>query len=51
MKDLGDDQGSARKIYYFNSFFWAKLSGQGYEGAKLKRWTKKVDCGSHVHFS
>ena len=35
-------QGAGRQIYYFNSFFYAKLSGQGYEAGKLKRWTKKV---------
>ena len=35
-----------RDVHYFNSFFFAKLQTQGYEGAKLKRWTKKVDIFS-----
>ena len=46
MKGLEADQGSGKKIFYFNSFFYQKLSEQGYEAAKLKRWTKKVDCRS-----
>ena len=34
-----------KNIYYLNSFFYQKLSEQGYEKAKLARWTKrsKVD--------
>lgn len=42
MEGLDEDQGSGRKIHYFNSFFYSKLRDQGYEAAKLKRWTKKV---------
>ena len=28
--------------HYFSTFFWSKLKGQGYEGARLAKWTKKV---------
>ncbi len=28
--------------HYFSTFFWAKLKGQGYEKARLAKWTKKV---------
>jgi sentrin-specific protease 1 len=36
------EQGIGRKVHVFNSFFYAKLEEQGYEKARLKRWTKKV---------
>lgn len=29
-------------IHYFNSFFWPKLTGDGYEKGRLAKWTKKV---------
>lgn len=29
-------------IHYFNTFFYAKLETQGYEKARLGKWTKKV---------
>ena len=28
--------------HYFNTFFWSKLVGEGYECARLAKWTKKV---------
>ncbi|ODN80465.1 hypothetical protein L202_02705 [Cryptococcus amylolentus CBS 6039] len=34
---------NGRKVHFMNSFFYKKLSEQGYAGGKLKRWTKKVD--------
>lgn len=37
------------EIYYFNTFFWQKISKQTYEESRLDRWTKKVcSCISHV---
>jgi Ulp1 family protease len=42
LKGLGEDQGSGKKIHVFNSFFYAKLDKDGYEKARLKRWTKRV---------
>lgn len=36
-----------RSIYCWNSFFYQRLSEQGYAGAKLKRWTKKVSAWVH----
>ena len=29
-------------LHYFNSFFFEKLSQEGYEKARLAKWTKKV---------
>lgn len=31
-------------VHYFNSFFFEKLSQEGYEKARLAKWTKKVRC-------
>jgi sentrin-specific protease 1 len=31
-------------VHYFNSFFFEKLSQEGYERARLAKWTKKVRC-------
>ena len=31
-------------VHYFNSFFFEKLSQEGYEKARLAKWTKKVKC-------
>lgn len=28
--------------HYFSTFFWSKLSGDGYEKGRLAKWTKKV---------
>jgi sentrin-specific protease 1 len=36
---------SGRKVlnvHYFSTFFWSKLTGEGYEKARLAKWTKKV---------
>lgn len=29
-------------VHYFSSFFWPKLTGDGYQKGRLNRWTKKV---------
>ncbi|PCH33418.1 cysteine proteinase [Wolfiporia cocos MD-104 SS10] len=31
------------KVHLFNTFFWSKLQGQGYEKARLAKWTKRID--------
>ncbi|CCM02182.1 uncharacterized protein FIBRA_04261 [Fibroporia radiculosa] len=31
------------KVHYFNTFFWSKLQGEGYDKARLAKWTKKID--------
>jgi sentrin-specific protease 1 len=31
-------------VHYFNSFFFEKLSQEGYDKARLAKWTKKVQC-------
>lgn len=33
-------------IHYFSSFFWTKLMKDGYQKARLNKWTKKVN----IHF-
>ncbi|KAI0757243.1 hypothetical protein C8Q80DRAFT_1215920 [Daedaleopsis nitida] len=32
--------------YYFSTFFWSKLKGQGYEKGRLAKWTKDFDLFS-----
>jgi sentrin-specific protease 1 len=29
-------------VHYFSSFFWSKLTKEGYENGRLAKWTKKV---------
>jgi len=29
-------------VHYFNTFFWPKLTGEGYDKGRLAKWTKKV---------
>lgn len=29
-------------VHYFSTFFWPKLTGEGYEQTRLSKWTKKV---------
>lgn len=36
------EHGEPLNIHYFNTFFYAKLTGPGYEKARLNKWTKKV---------
>ncbi|KAK8844621.1 hypothetical protein IAR55_006468 [Kwoniella newhampshirensis] len=43
MTDRAQVDGTKRRVHYLNSFFYAKLVDQGYEKARLKRWTKKID--------
>ncbi|WWD22827.1 hypothetical protein CI109_107321 [Kwoniella shandongensis] len=43
MADRAKADGSKRKAHFMNSFFYQKLAEQGYEKARLKRWTKKID--------
>jgi sentrin-specific protease 1 len=33
-------------VHYFNSFFWTKLTKEGYEKGRLAKWTKKMDIFS-----
>lgn len=35
-------------VHYFNTFFWTKLTGEGYEKGRLARWTKKVTTNLNV---
>ena len=29
-------------VHYFSSFFWSKLTKEGYDNGRLAKWTKKV---------
>ncbi|KAI0321677.1 cysteine proteinase [Amylostereum chailletii] len=33
-------------VHYFSTFFWSKLTGEGYEKGRLSRWTKRFDIFS-----
>jgi len=33
-------------VHYFSTFFWPKLTGDGYEKGRLAKWTKKFDLFS-----
>ncbi|KDQ54738.1 hypothetical protein JAAARDRAFT_196153 [Jaapia argillacea MUCL 33604] len=39
----GKRKGKPLNAHYFSSFFWSKLKGEGYEKARLGKWTKKFD--------
>jgi sentrin-specific protease 1 len=44
-------RGKPLNVHYFSSFFWSKLTGEGYEKGRLAKWTKKVIQGtSHTLF-
>ena len=36
------EKGSILNVHYFNSFFFEKLVREGYQKARLAKWTKKV---------
>lgn len=38
-------------VHYFSSFFWSKLTREGYEKGRLAKWTKKVCIHVGVFFS
>ena len=38
----GPTKKSLLNAHYFTTFFWTKLSGDGYEKGRLAKWTKKV---------
>jgi len=35
-------QGTPLNVHFFSTFFWTKLTKEGYEKARLAKWTKKV---------
>lgn len=37
-------RGKILKAFYLSTFFWTKLTNDGYEKGKLDRWTKKVSA-------
>jgi len=42
----GVSSGKPLDVHYFNTFFFQKLSQDGYQKARLAKWTKKVDIFS-----
>lgn len=36
------------KVHCWTTYFYSKLSQDGYDGAKLKRWSKKVSFGDSL---
>jgi sentrin-specific protease 1 len=38
----GKGKGKPLNAHYFSTFFWSKLIGEGYDKARLAKWTKKV---------
>ncbi|EMD41725.1 hypothetical protein CERSUDRAFT_110298 [Gelatoporia subvermispora B] len=36
-------RGRPLNVHYFSTFFWSKLKTEGYEKARLAKWTKKFD--------
>ncbi|KAF6766191.1 cysteine proteinase [Ephemerocybe angulata] len=45
-KENAVPRGKILKAFYLSSFFWQKLSTDGYEKGRLAKWTKKVDIFS-----
>lgn len=43
----GDAPGQPVNAHYFSTFFWSKLKGEGYEKARLAKWTKKVSSNTN----
>jgi len=43
--DKADGADGLRDVYEMSTFFYQKLSTQGYEKAKLARWTKRAKVG------
>jgi sentrin-specific protease 1 len=43
------DKGTILNVHYFNSFFFEKLAQEGYDKARLAKWTKKVRCLPLLH--
>ncbi|KAJ4494254.1 hypothetical protein C8R41DRAFT_909813 [Lentinula lateritia] len=39
-------KGKVLNVHYFTTFFWQKLTREGYEKGRLAKWTKKVDLFS-----
>ena len=44
----GSDGKKPLNVHYFSTFFWSKLKGQGYEKARLAKWTKKVRLSGYL---
>ncbi|KAI0343926.1 cysteine proteinase [Trametopsis cervina] len=45
-KENNSQSSKPLNVHYFNTFFWSKLTGEGYERARLAKWTKRIDIFS-----
>ncbi|KAH9487128.1 Sentrin-specific protease 1 [Psilocybe cubensis] len=48
---VSKDKGKAKmkaplNVHYFSSFFWTKMTQEGYDKGRLAKWTKKLDIFS-----
>ncbi|KAJ3568969.1 hypothetical protein NP233_g5360 [Leucocoprinus birnbaumii] len=41
-------RGTPLNAHYFSSFFWSKLTGDGYDKGRLAKWTKKVQLAIDI---
>lgn len=46
MNGVVPGKGKPLNAHYFSTFFWSKLKGEGYDKARLAKWTKKFDLFS-----
>lgn len=49
IKGKGKAEAAGRElldVHYFSTFFWPKLTGDGYDKGRLAKWTKKFDLFS-----
>ena len=50
-ENLSQGQGAVTgllNVHYFSSFFWSKLTKEGYQQGRLAKWTKKVTSLSYA---
>lgn len=51
MGEVVKGRGQPLNVHYFSTFFWTKLTGEGYDKGRLAKWTKKVRIHCHIiHF-
>lgn len=51
MGEVVKGRGQPLNVHYFSTFFWTKLTGEGYDKGRLAKWTKKVRIHCNIiHF-
>ncbi|KXN83566.1 Sentrin-specific protease 1 [Leucoagaricus sp. SymC.cos] len=46
LNGVAKGRGKPLNVHYFSSFFWTKLTTDGYDKGRLAKWTKKIDIFS-----